>query len=482
MKKLPLLLLTIRLLLFVSIVFLLTSCGAYLHQPMQNSKARLGQTTPITLDLQSLPNPDEKIVVAVYKFRDQTGQYKPSDNGNNWSTAVTQGATNILIKALDDSGWFIPIERENVNNLLNERKIIRSSRAQYNNKQNKKASLLPPLLYAGVIIEGGIVSYDANIVTGGAGLRYFGAGGSAQYRQDRVTIYLRAVSTSSGKILKTIYTSKTILSQAFDGGLFRFVRFGRLLEAETGFTYNEPSEMAVIEAVEKAVHSLVIEGIMDGLWDVSADEEIISKQVKAYQEEKANLIRTDIFGRDLNHRRNKIGLSLNSVALQYNGDFAPARPRAGFELGFDYSINSNIALSLNYGISGLATKTNFNTNASYGEINGIYRILPYDKVSPYIQLGGGIISASNINSFGFGGRHLSKLNVGGGMEFLLNNSLGLNFMVDHNFVLSDQLDNISSGKYNDSYWRMNLGIHFYFGQPLKSDRIFKLPKKKLDDF
>ncbi len=169
-------------------------------------------------ELLNLPEPKEKIVVAVYKFRDQTGQYKPSETGANWSTAVTQGATNILIRALEESGWFIPIERENISNLLNERKIIRSSREQYEGGAN---ILLPPLLFAGVLIEGGIVSYETNVFTGGAGVRYFGADASAQYREDRVTIYLRAVSTSNGKILKTIYTTKSILSQEVSMGVFQ---------------------------------------------------------------------------------------------------------------------------------------------------------------------------------------------------------------------------------------------------------------------
>src|SRR5690606_17177562 len=115
----------------------------------------------------------------------QTGQYKPSENGSNFSTAVTQGATSILIKALEDSKWFIPIERENLSNLLQERNIIRSTRQEYL-KDNEKGEQLSPLLFAGVLLEGGIISYDSNIITGGFGARYFGAGGSTRYRQDRV--------------------------------------------------------------------------------------------------------------------------------------------------------------------------------------------------------------------------------------------------------------------------------------------------------
>ncbi len=130
--------------------------------------------------MQLLPEPKEPVVVAVYKFRDQTGQYKPSDIGANWSTAVTQGATSILLESLEESGWFIPIEREGLSNLLNERKIIRSSRANYTaqDQDQDQNQLLPPLLFAGIILEGGIISYETNVLTGGAGLRYFGAGGS----------------------------------------------------------------------------------------------------------------------------------------------------------------------------------------------------------------------------------------------------------------------------------------------------------------
>jgi curli production assembly/transport component CsgG len=67
------------------------------------------------------------------------------------------------------------------------------------------------------------------------------------------------VSTSNGKILKSVYF-KTILSQAYRQSLFKYVSFKRL-EVETGYTTNEPVQMAVTEAIEKAVSTLVLEGI-----------------------------------------------------------------------------------------------------------------------------------------------------------------------------------------------------------------------------
>ena len=273
-------------LVLFSLSLFLTSCGAYFNQPVVKQDARFGELTPKSKTLENLPLPAEPVVVGVYNFKDQTGQYKNIETGSSFSTAVSQGATTILIKALEDSKWFTPIERENLNNLLNERNIIRATRDEFR-KNNSNEPNLPPLLFAGVLLEGGIISYDSNIITGGAGARYFGVGGSTQYREDRITVYLRAVSTSSGKILKTVYVSKTILSQAVSANLFKFVNFQRLLEVETGFTVNEPVQLAMQDAIEKSVEALIIEGIKDNLWSSKEGKETNDKLVNDYLEEKA---------------------------------------------------------------------------------------------------------------------------------------------------------------------------------------------------
>ena len=267
-------------------VLFFTSCGAYFNQPVNQTSARQGEFSRSTLNLLDLPEAQTPVEVAVYNFRDQTGQYKSIENGSTFSTAITQGSTAILLKALEDSEWFIPIERENLSNLSTERNIIRNTKQEYIKNLNPNEPPLPPLKYAGIILEGGVVSYDTNIVTGGIGARYFGIGGSTKYRQDRITVYLRMVSTSNGEILKTVYVSKTILSQAIDASFFRFVKFQRLLEAETGITQNEPIQLAVKDAIEKAVRSLVIEGIEDGYWSAKGGNPVNQELVAAYNQEK----------------------------------------------------------------------------------------------------------------------------------------------------------------------------------------------------
>ncbi len=270
------------LILTVQIVFL--GCVA-LTPEIVSQRAISGPeyVTSIHKDLISLPKPENPIPVAAYKFRDQTGQYKAPGNATNFSTAVTQGATSILIKALEDSGWFVPVEREGLSNLLQERKIILQMRDLYLTEEQKKSfEPLPPLLYAGILLEGGIIGYDSNVTTGGIGAKYFGAGGSAEYRVDKVTIYLRAVSVKNGAVLKTVQTSKTVLSQMLSLGIFRFVRLNRLLEAETGIAANEPVEMAVQEAIEKAVYDMIIEGVKMGVWKPK-DQKEFEKWLTKYE-------------------------------------------------------------------------------------------------------------------------------------------------------------------------------------------------------
>lgn len=261
--------------------FFLSGCSQKVATYATNP-AILTPATSNTGELRSLPKPKGMIKVAVYNFRDQTGQYKPLPNVSSFSTAVTQGSTAILIQALHDSKWFIPVEREGLQNLLTERKIIRASMEKMGKDPDKT---LPPLEMASILIEGGIVGYDTNLVTGGLGAKYFGVGGDIQYRVDQVTISLRAVDIKTGRILKTISTTKTVLSREVSAGVFRFVSFKRLLEAETGLTTNEPVQVAVRGAIEKSVVSLVIEGIVEKLWGLDNPLDAQSAVIQDYLEE-----------------------------------------------------------------------------------------------------------------------------------------------------------------------------------------------------
>lgn len=233
------------------------------------SLAYFPKKTQTQLLLNDLPPPQRQVAIAVYGFTDQTGQFKPTEAGQTLSRAVTQGASSMLVKALQDAGkrnWFTIVERERLDNLLKERQIITEMRKRYLGEEEPDRRALPALLFAGVLLEGGIVGYDTNTVTGGAGAAFLGIGGRTEYRQDTVTVYLRAVSVRTGEVLTTVTASKTIASQAIGASAYRFVAFKELLEAEWGITSNEPDQVALQQAIEKAVYGLVMEGVELDLW------------------------------------------------------------------------------------------------------------------------------------------------------------------------------------------------------------------------
>ncbi|BBM02008.1 CsgG/HfaB family protein [Microbulbifer sp. GL-2] len=231
-------------------------------------------------DLLNLPEPRGKILAAVYSFRDQTGQYKPAPN-SSFSTAVTQGGAAMLMDVLNESGWFIALEREGLQNLLTERKIIRAGLTKPDAPANNSVPL-PTLIAANVLLEGGIVAYDQNIQTGGAGARYFGIGADEQYRVDQVTVNLRAIDIRSGQILHSVLTSKTVYSKAISADVFRYVRFRRLLELEAGTTFNEPAQLAMLSAMESAVIHLISEGIVHNSWALANPDDINNPVLQYY--------------------------------------------------------------------------------------------------------------------------------------------------------------------------------------------------------
>lgn len=216
-------------------------------------------------ELKALPKPKGAIPVSVYAFRDQTGQYKPQANVSSFSTAVTQGATSILMQALSDSDWFLPVEREGLQNIITERKITRAAQQAKGSKEE-----LPALTTAKILLEGGVISYDSNTVTGGFGAEYFGIGSSELYREDMISVYMRAVDVRTGQVLVSVATSKTVLSKELRAGFFRYVSFKRLAEAEAGYTTNEPMHLCVKQAIEKAITELVQKGIERKIWRADA--------------------------------------------------------------------------------------------------------------------------------------------------------------------------------------------------------------------
>ena len=260
------------------LVALLSSC-ALIIDPLENNLPpfqKIEKPTIGTLLVTELANIQttnkKKPVVAIYagSFTDQTGQRRSNSSYATFSSAVTQAPDAYLIRALkhagsNHGGFFEVVERVGLDNVTKERQIIRSARQDNKNKQK-----LPDLLFAGLIMQGGVISYESNVKSGGVGARYLGIGMSKQYKQDTVTISLRTVSVSTGKVLLEVLVTKTILSASIDQDVFRFITDStELVEIENGLVRNESINIALQTAIETAVLQTIKEGITNGYWKIN---------------------------------------------------------------------------------------------------------------------------------------------------------------------------------------------------------------------
>ena len=239
-------------------------------------------------EMDSVPPPARgKLTVAVYQFSDKTGQRKSVPNIASFSTAVTQGADALLIRALQDVGgghWFDVVERGNIDALTKERLIITQMRQAY---EGKDAQKLMPLTFAGIIIEGGVIGYDTGLESGGTGYNFLGIGPTTQYSKDVVTVSLRAISVNTGKVLATVTVTKVVYSTSDTIAIFKSVdpAAGNILgqvfnnntgsqaltagifQFETGIVVNEVTTLALKSTIESAVVELIKEGERKGVWD-----------------------------------------------------------------------------------------------------------------------------------------------------------------------------------------------------------------------
>jgi curli production assembly/transport component CsgG len=268
-----------KIILIFAVVSLLSGCAVIQSTGLTETDPTITtQRENVKKEFDNIPAPanGKPVSVAVYGFTDKTGQRRPQANVASLSTAVTQGAETFLIQALQGVGqgrWFEVVERVGIDNLTKERTIIRQMREAY---EGANAKPLMPMQFAGIIMEGGIVGYDATTTSGGAGMRIFGIGKQTQWSTDTVTISLRAVSVNTGKVLAVVTVQKTILSTADSATALKFFDQGtQAFEAEAGLTINEPGTYAVKAATEMAVVELIKEGAKKGIWEYKQETPVV---------------------------------------------------------------------------------------------------------------------------------------------------------------------------------------------------------------
>ena len=254
-------------------VLLLSSCSIF-DQFEDTYEQRFKAHDVVKIDklhskeLANVKKPIVQPIVAVYPsaFTDQTGQRKSNSEFALFSTAVTQAPYTLLIRSLKHASngeFFRVVERVGLDNLTKERQLIRSTRESF-----EEDSSVKPLLLAGLLVQGAVISIDSNIRSGGIGARYLGIGSSKEYREDLITISLRLVSVSTGEVLIEVLVSKSVISVGLSQDLFRFVSNGtELVEIEGGASENESTSIALQQAIEEGVLEIIKTGITRGYWE-----------------------------------------------------------------------------------------------------------------------------------------------------------------------------------------------------------------------
>lgn len=276
-------------LITIAVAMALSGCSTV--RPWGSTKIKEEATVSETINksFSVVPSPaGPAVTVAVYGFKDLTGQRKPSSTLSLFSTAVTQGAEAYLMKSLQEVGnrqWFTVVERVGLDNLLKERQMIKQTREIY---EGANAKPLPPLQMAGVILEGGIIDYNSNTLTGGTGARWLGIGTSTAYTQDVVVISLRLVSVQTGEVLTTVTVEKNLLSTADGATALKFFNQAtQAFEFDSSQTFNEPGNYALRSAIETAVIELIKKGERSGLWQFKEkSNELVQTQTETKAADK----------------------------------------------------------------------------------------------------------------------------------------------------------------------------------------------------
>ena len=425
----------------------------------------IGSVGPAIIDAsdRQLPTAYQKVVAVVYPFRVSTDQQSQPKNALQAMAAAAY--TEVLFGTLQTSGWFVPTEYDNPGNLLNRPGNTPLGSVAVAGNEQMLTSKEPT-----IILEAGLFSHQVNIVSDKGGNQYFANSASSQYRQDRATVFLRALSAQSGKILKTIYWSRTVLSQPVNSNTSRYVLVNRPYAPLTGTTATAPDQLAVAEAIRQAVRGLIIEGILDGLWAASdASGTQTRNAITVYEAEKMNLGQADAPDTRPRSIRPQVAPTYISLCaygglLRYHGDYVGWDVKSAYGLSAEIYCTPRIGIQLNAATGTLSSRKAFSTNLTSVEANLIIRVLPYDRLTPLLCGGIGMVSRSDANPLALRGPKYLQYQGALGLQYALNRSVGFRTMLSYNQPATDMLDGKPIGSYDDFYVRTTLGFIIQFGQ------------------
>lgn len=149
-----------------------------------------------------------------------------------------------------------------------------------------------------------------------------------------------------------------------------------------------------------------------------------------------------------------------------NGDFVDPMFEIYSHFGYKRHITPHFGIDIGYHKFNLAYIDIYNEGFMSFDMNLELTVLPHSKFSPFIFAGAGLNASNHFKETA------NKFQGGGGVEYIISNQFGVKLYTDYNYVLSDTLDGLEAGDSDDAYFRLALGVNFYFGgSKMKSKKV-----------
>ena len=166
--------------------------------------------------------------------------------------------------------------------------------------------------------------------------------------------------------------------------------------------------------------------------------------------------------------RNDFSVGLDASLNLYDGDYINAIVLPGTHFSFGFFQSRPFSFSWTLGIGRVESRDIFHANLMHTGVDFKYRLTNnFTYGSPYVRAGGGILYHTQGTSIegplSFDENLIPFINLGVGYEWLFHENMSLLVSFGNRQMLSDDLDGLELGNYNDRIWTFDLGFKYYFG-------------------
>lgn len=188
----------------------------------------------------------------------------------------------------------------------------------------------------------------------------------------------------------------------------------------------------------------------------------------SFSQEENNHKQALTFNKTFNEQvRGKNAVSMAIGTSFPNGDYSDALFEIYTHIGYKRYIGPFINLNITYHKYNIAFKDVLNEGFMSFDANLEITPLPRRIFTPFIFAGGGL-NASNYFK-----RTDMKLQGGAGFEILVAPLTGLKLFAEYNLTNTDELDGRIYGEADDAFWRIGIGVNFYFEKRRSKNKIKK---------